>query len=149
MPTLSEIVPQAKYLTKEIKSILTLKTDEEAKERAFDLLILFIHCARTFPNLKFSVSGSLPFCEIFIIGDKKVGSEYDMEMWKKVPILKIERQSYNYKPFHRFLYLNVKFTPISGGSESWKLPQEKLVEIYMDALKHAEYDFTMCAENSF
>jgi hypothetical protein len=149
MSTLLELIKEAKDIKSKLKAVDTLETLEEATKRANDLLLLFIQCKSNFPNVNFSISAQPPFCEIFIIGDKKVGSEYDMEMWKKVPILKIELNRYNFFPNNFFLTFSISFGTFGRCSRDWKLPHDKLVEKYMDALTRAVYDFTMTEENTF
>lgn len=134
----------------EIQPINIINNHEEAKIRANNIFNLFVIVAnKEFPKLKFSISSNPPCCEIFIIGNKIVGNEYDMEMWKKVPIFIMNIHRYSVIPYDYFLDLRVNFGRLGNSSDNWKKSKADLVEIIRDSLKQAEYDFTITEENSF
>lgn len=122
----------------------------KVKERAAEILELYKNCITEikskYENLQFTISGSEPFCEIFIKGNKDVGCDYDMTMWKTVPCLRIESHRFSEEhpntPNLYFLYVGYNYSG-SNSSEDWCKGEEDANRQIMKGLENAVKDFTV------
>lgn len=123
----------------------SLKSSEEVDQRATDIYELFKERVADFKSknpqvdLKISISGVYPYVQGFVQGNKVVGSNYDMTVWKTVPIYKCHLQNFSDGSGY-YLDLAINFVQ-SRGSEDWRLDEEKLSEKMDDALRNAAKDF--------
>ena len=121
-----------------------IKDEKVVNERAKDILALFDSCKSKYPNAEFIVSGQKPFVEIFIIGTRKVGSKYELETWKHVPVFRMakHRFSENHPTHPNFWMMDMRINfDDSISSEDWKMDEADLKAKMIRALKHAVEDF--------
>jgi hypothetical protein len=127
-----------------------LSTHEEIDIRANQIYDTFLECCSAYPHVKFQISGRKPYCEVYIIGNKSVGSNYDLTMWKDVPIFKMRptrfSSSHPTTPNEYFLDYSICFSGYSG-SEDWRKNSNDIKKQINDALKNAVYDFIISKEN--
>lgn len=121
-----------------------MKTREEAEEKSKDLFNWFMEVRKEFPNVQLNKNGNESEYQVFFIGNKTVGSDYELNCWKEVPILK--SKILQYSPTHPlyandfFLDLRLNFAG-SNSSEDWLLPEDILKSKIKKAFTRASEDF--------
>lgn len=121
-----------------------MKTRQEAEQKSKEIYGWFMEVRKEYPEAKLQQSGDDVQYEVYFIGNKTVGSNYELNAWKTVPIL-LSRLN-RYSDIHPtsagqfFLDLRVNFAG-GGSSEDWKLDEVKMKDKMREAFISAISDF--------
>lgn len=121
-----------------------MKTIEEAKQRSKEFLNMFLEVRKNFPEVKLNKNGDEENYQIFFIGNKVVGTDYELSTWEKVPILScnIERfaEQHPTRPLEYYLSLKLNYRGYSS-SEDYLMSDFEYYAQCKIALEKASKDF--------
>ena len=121
-----------------------MKTLEEALQKSKKIYDVFMEVRKEFPNVKLQKSGDDFDYNVFFIGNKTVGSSYDLTAWKDVPILSnCIRRYANHHPTlsgQHFLDMRLNFRGQSS-SEDWQMSDDELRIQCRKSFDRASVDF--------
>lgn len=121
-----------------------MKTREEANRRVNDLFNWFMEVRKGFPNVELNKNGNDIEYQVFFIGDKRVGSDYELTCWKDVPILQCGVRQYSEthptKSSQYYLDLRLNFRG-SSSSQDGELSELDFKEQVRKAFIGASKDF--------
>jgi hypothetical protein len=121
-----------------------MKNREEANQKVKDFFNWFMEVRKDFPNVELDKNGNDLEYQVFFIGDKKVGSDYELTCWKAVPILQCGVRQYSEthptKSNQYYLELRLNFRG-SSSSQDGELSELDFKEQVRKAFIGASKDF--------
>lgn len=118
---------------------------DEAQLLATKFLKLFLEVRRDFPQTKLDYKNDNGYnYTIYFIGNKAAGNDYELNMWKTVPILECELRQFSERhpvtPNEYYLDLKLNFRG-HNSSDDYKMDEATFRGEVTKAFKNAIKDF--------
>lgn len=119
-----------------------MKTQEEAIQKAKHLYALFMDVRKQFPDVTLNKSGEDNNYQVYFVGNKTAGTDYELNMWKTVPILHCCVVKYsNVNEYFLDMRLNYRG---HKSSEDWLMSDADFKKQVKIAFESAIKEFMVC-----
>lgn len=124
-----------------------MKTREIAIEKSQQLFDWFMDVRKEFPEVTLHKSSESGPYEVYFIGNKIVGTDYELDMWKKIPLMecRISKYTSNHPTMKDEFYLEFRLSfRGSASSDDWKMDEELFKLEVRKAFLGAINSFIVC-----